>query len=194
MMFCLPFVCRFRINVRFRKNVGGIGNMASKSLWLLLVAMSLSLGCSGSDDPNRPKTYPVSGTVKLNGTAVEGATVTFQLIEGKENAIGLTDQSGKYTLSTFRPNDGAVAGQYKVSISKFDLETPNVSSALTPGKINSGDLPADYAAPSANSGGGKGRDTGPKNSLPAKYAKADSSALRALVDPKGGNKFDFDLK
>ena len=168
--------------------------MASKALLFLLVAMSLSLGCSGSDDPNRLKTYPVSGTVKLNGTAVEGATVTFQLTEGKENAIGLTDKSGKYTLSTFSPNDGAVAGQYKVSISKFDLETPNVSSELTPGKINSGDLPADYAAPSANSGVGKGGDKGPKNSLPAKYAKADSSALRALVDPKGGNKFDFDLK
>jgi len=175
-----------------RLNLLGIGNIENKASWLLLMALTLSLGCS-SEDSNHPKTYPVSGTVKLNGTAVDGATVTFQLTEGKENAIGSTDKSGKYTLSTFRPNDGAVAGQYKVSIAKYDVE-PIKSSSLPPGQIASGDLPVDYAAPSVNSGGGKGSASGPKNSLPAKYANADSSTLRALVETKGSNNFDFDLK
>lgn len=167
--------------------------MAIKTV-LMLVVFSLSLGCSGSGDSNHPKTYPVSGTVKLNGTAVEGATVTFQLTEGKENAIGLTDKTGKYTLSTFRPNDGAVSGQYKVSISKLDAESTPKGSSLPPGQIASGDLSTDYAAPSANAGGAKGGASGPKNSLPAKYANADSSTLRAMVETKGVNNFDFDLK
>lgn len=129
-----------------RLNVFGIGSIKSKATLSLLVALTLSLGCS-SEDSNRPKTYPVSGTVKLNGTVVEGATVTFQLTEGKENAIGSTDKTGKYTLSTFRPNDGAVAGQYKVSITKFDVEPITTSSSLPPGQIASGELPADYAPP-----------------------------------------------
>ena len=171
-----------------------LGNRKIKkttSRLLVLVALTLTVGCS-VEDSSHPKTYPVSGTVKFNGSAVEGATITFQLTEGKENAIGSTDKSGKYTLSTFKPNDGAVAGQYKVSITKYDVE-PIKTSALPPGQIASGDLPADYAAPAINVGGGKG-STGPKNSLPAKYANADSSALRALVETAGENKFDFDLK
>ena len=87
-----------------------------------------------------------------------------------------------------------MAGQYKVSITKFDVEPITTSSSLPPGQIASGELPEDYAPPSVNVGGGKGGITGPKNSLPAKYANADSSALRAMVETKGGNKFDFDLK
>lgn len=175
-----------------RSHVFELGTIESQASWLLLVVLTLSVGCSG-EDSNHPKTYPVSGTVKMNGTAVEGATVTFQLTDGKGNAIGSSDKNGKYTLSTFRPNDGAVAGQYKVSITKYDVE-PIKSSSLPPGQIASGDLPADYAAPSVLAGGGKGGDTGPKNSLPAKYANAVSSTLGALVETKGSNKFDFDLK
>ena len=158
--------------------------------WLLVAALMLNAGCG--DSSNFPKTYPVTGTVKLNGAAVEGATVTFQLMDGKENAIGSTDKSGKFTLSMFRPNDGAVAGQYKVSISKYDVE-PVKSSALVPGQIASGDLPADYGPPTSGVGGTKGA-TGPKNGLPAKYANGDSSALRATVDTKAKNHFDYDLK
>jgi len=69
--------------------VRGNGNMANKSVWVLLTLLTLNLGCSGSGDSNRPKMYPVSGTVKFNGTAVEGATVTFQLTEGKGRRMRL---------------------------------------------------------------------------------------------------------
>jgi hypothetical protein len=166
--------------------------MRSK-LTFLLIAFSIFAGCS-SESSNRPKTYPVSGTVKLNGSPVEGATITFQLVEGKENAIGSSAKDGSYTLSMFKPNDGAIAGQYKVSISKFDLAPPKVSSSLVPGQIQSGEMPADYAPPEIGAAAGSKGASGPKNALPAKYANADSSALRATVEPKGENKFDFDLK
>jgi hypothetical protein len=163
--------------------------------WSLFLLLPLNLGCSGGGDPNRPKTYPVSGTVKLNGVPVDGATVTFQLTEGKESAIGSTDAKGNYSLSSFSPNDGAVAGQYKVSISKFEAEKPSAKvTALPPGQIASGELDASYAPPSVSPAGGKGGAAGPKNLLPVKYANPDSSALRALVSDKGGNTFDFDLK
>jgi len=159
---------------------------------LLLASLMLNLGCFGNGS-GRPTTYPVTGTVKLNGKPVDGATVTFQLIEGKGNSIGSTDKDGKFSLSMFRPNDGAIPGQYKVSISKFDVEPPKTS-ALVPGQINSGDLPAEYSPPAASGGTAGAGTTGPKNSLPAKFANADSSGLRAMVDAKGDNSFDFDLK
>jgi len=168
----------------------GAGRFEIQGAWLLLLALILSAGCG--DNSDFPKTYPVTGTVKLKGIALEGATVTFQLMDGKENATGSTDKGGMFSLSLFRPNDGAVAGQYKISISKYDVE-PAKSSGSIPGQIASGDLPADYGPPASGSAGTKGA-TSPTNSLPAKYANGDSSALQATVDAKGKNHFDFDLK
>lgn len=157
---------------------------------LLLVCTALFFGC-GSD--SRRPTFPVTGTVKLNGKPVDGAVVTFQLTEGKESAIASTDKDGSYSLSMFRPNDGALAGQYKVSITKFDVEPVKASSGLVPGQVNSGDLPTDYEAPTVGTTTGKG-PVGPKNSLPAKYSNPDSSGLRATVEANTKNVFDFDLK
>ncbi len=159
---------------------------------LFLAALTLNLGCSGNSS-GRPTTYPVTGTVKLNGKPVEGAVVTFQLTDGKENSVGSTDKEGKFSLSMFGPNDGAIPGQYKVSISKFDVEPPKTT-GMVAGQINSGDLPAEYSPPAAGGGTAGAGSTGPKNSLPAKFANYDSSGLRAMVDAKGKNSFDFDLK
>jgi hypothetical protein len=164
--------------------------MSFKTLLVLSVSCCLTIGCGGGS--GHPKTYPVTGSVKHNGKPVEGAVVTFQLAEGKGNAIGSTDAKGEYTLSTFVPADGAVPGQYRVAISKFTTPPPE-KQGLTPGVITSGDLPADYAPPSEKDGSA-GASTGPKNLLPAKYANDQTSALRATVSESGPNKFDFDLK
>ena len=77
------------------------------SLGLLFV-----LGCSSSDDgvAGRPKTYPVDGLVLYNGNPVEGATVVFNSPTENRGAAGLTDAQGRFTLKTFKPGDGAVAG------------------------------------------------------------------------------------
>ncbi|MEQ1825437.1 MAG: carboxypeptidase-like regulatory domain-containing protein [Pirellula sp.] len=168
--------------------------MTNKTGWLLSVCLVFVLGCGG-DDSNRPKTYPVTGTVKLNGNPVDGAMITFNLTEGKGNAIGSTDAKGNYALTTFKPGDGAVPGQYKISVSKFEAEkAPANATTLPPGQIASGEIDlSTYAPPSASSGGAKAA-AGPKNLLPAKFANADTSGLRAVVDDKTKNVFDFDLK
>lgn len=156
---------------------------------LTVLVLSFMTGCQGSS--GHPATYKVSGSVKLNGKPVEGATVLFQIMGGKDSAVGSTDASGEYSLSTFTPNDGAVAGQYSVAISK--LSTPPVASKqLVQGQIQSGDLGDSYAAPSGKEGGSS--DGTPKNLLPAKYANDQTSALRATVATSGTNRFDFDLK
>ncbi len=159
------------------------------SVFLFSITLVFALGCSGST--GRAKTYPVTGSVKHNGKAVEGATVMFQIMDGKESAIGSTDANGEFSLSTFSPSDGAVAGQYKVAISKY-ASPPAESKQLVQGQIQSGDLGNSYAPPAGKEGGSS--DGAPKNLLPAKYANDQTSALRATVASSGTNRFDFDLK
>jgi hypothetical protein len=165
--------------------------MSFKNCLILSAGLCLLLGCGGGS--GHPKTYPVSGSVKLKGKPVDNAMVTFQLESGKESAIGSTDDKGEFKLSTFAPSDGAVPGQYRVKITKFSTP-PAPKQALTPGVITSGDLPADYAPPAESAGAAGGAASGPKNLLPAKYADDQTSALRATVSESGPNRFDFDLQ
>ena len=68
-------------------------------------------GCSGGG------TVATRGTVKLDGKALAGATVTFLAQdEGGRDASGSTDASGVFRLTTFQPHDGAMPGKYKVIV------------------------------------------------------------------------------
>ena len=87
----------------------------SAPCWLLvLVAMCTLIGCG----PDRPATVKVSGTVTLDGEAVEGATVAFFPAGEGLPGRGVTDASGDFTLTTFEAGDGAVPGEHRVSVSK----------------------------------------------------------------------------
>ncbi len=165
-------------------------------LVVLIALMGCALGCS-SGSTSRIPTFRVTGTVTLNGKPVEGAVVNFIPLEGKSSAIGSSDAQGNYSLSTYAPADGAPEGQYKISISKFDGAPPPAAAAAAtppPGTLAPGGLPEDYTPPTAGGGGGPAKPAGLKNLLPAKFANADTSALRATVEKGGTNKFDFDLK
>lgn len=83
---------------------------------LLLFILSLLTGCS-----DKPKTYPVTGTVKFaDGTPLVGGTVEFRNITDdiakQVNARGEIGPDGKYQLTTFQPNDGAIAGEHQVCV------------------------------------------------------------------------------
>ncbi len=159
-------------------------------LSLALCFVSL-IGCgSGS---GFPKTYPVTGKVTLNGKAIDGAMVTFQLAEGKENAIGTTDASGEFTLSMFQPSDGAIPGQYRVAIRKLptsELIAP--ANTPPPGQLASGEISDSYAPPAASEGNTKPKSA--KSEVPEKYGNDQASGLRATVTEAGPNRFEFDLK
>lgn len=151
------------------------------SRWLGFLVCALVLtGCSGSPhDPNRPKTVPVSGTVTHNGKPVEGAAVTFmaQSAQGR-GAIGRTDEAGRFTLTTFGANDGAIPGEYRVKIAKTVAE---------------GTLSQEEAQKLQE----KGKPVPPpveRDLLPVKYKKSETSTLTATVKEAGDNDFPFDLK
>lgn len=163
--------------------------MKTKVPSLVVLMLVFAVGCGGGKDPNRPKTCPVSGIVTLSGTPVEGATVNFQLAGGKTSSLGMTDASGKYTLSTFGGSDGARPGDYKVSIVKYDrqaVQTPPPGQ-LAPGGIDE----KTYAPPQAT---GANEPAVPKNRLPEKYANPETSQLTAKVDDKGKNEINFALE
>jgi hypothetical protein len=130
-----------------------------------LLFSSMLLGCGGTD-VNRPTTHPVSGVVTHKGAPVANAVVTFNP-EAADSppAVGRTDEQGRYQLMTFEPGDGAIAGKYVVTITKYEGAAPT-----TGGEVSE----EEYVPPEA-----AGRQEGPKNLLPAKYAAMHTSGLSA---------------
>lgn len=156
---------------------------------LLIIGLLALAGCG--DGSSFPKTYPVTGTVKLNGKPISDAMVTFQLDGGKETAIGNTDKNGEFKLSMFRPGDGAIPGKYTVTVKKEDPLAVAATNTPPPGQIGSAELASDYAPPAEVKGGGGKK----KSEVPEKYANAQTSGLIATVTQSANdNKFDFELK
>ena len=87
------------------------------------------LGCSSKTLPPggvRVKTYPVTGTVHLDGTPVEGLLIQFvpQSDQAKKiNVSTVTDAAGKFFATTYSAKDGLPVGTYKVT---FELREPEV--------------------------------------------------------------------
>jgi hypothetical protein len=130
--------------------------------------------CGCGQDANAPKLVPVSGTVTLDDKPLSGAVLTFTPTGDTRGggATGRTGPDGKYTLKEPRGGSGAVAGAYKVVISKRVM--PDGS-----------DVPADYNVPEM--------DSPARETLPAHYSSPEQTTLIKTVPPEGGT-VDFALK
>jgi hypothetical protein len=83
----------------------------------VLVLLCLAAGCS--DEKTSLKTYPVRGSVVVNGEPAAGMVVTFQNTDKRApgnaaHPVGVTDKDGKFALSTNSDKDGAPEGDYVV--------------------------------------------------------------------------------
>ena len=97
------------------------GNLAVS----ILVTVGIVLtGCSNS---SRPPTYPVTGTVTMQGKPVAGAAITFVPTGEGDAASAITDSEGKYALMTWKAGDGARPGEYRVKVSKQEQVTVDSS-------------------------------------------------------------------
>jgi hypothetical protein len=79
---------------------------------LLVGALTAALGCGGGG----PKPVKVEGVVTLDGKPLPAATVTFVPAGDGRAASGRTEQDGTFRLTTYRTDDGALPGEYKVTV------------------------------------------------------------------------------
>jgi hypothetical protein len=143
-----------------------------------LAALGLSVvgACSSRPDPNSQiKLVPVHGVVRLNGTPVEGARVTFNNVQLGVSAYGLTDAEGKFTLTSFHPGDGVTPGMQQITVSKAQ-ETGHPTAKTAPPVFRQG------AAPK------------PRWLIPQKYSDPQTSGLSREVTETGDNDFTLDLQ
>src|SRR5687768_4946011 len=94
---------------------------ARSSQWLILSTALLAIAGCGSES-GQLDVHSVSGSVTYKGKPIEGATIIFFAQDEHLRAAGVpipegtTDASGRFDLTTYKPGDGAPAGDYGVSI------------------------------------------------------------------------------
>lgn len=142
-------------------------------------------GCGGG--AARPEIAPVSGRVTYKGQPVEGAKVTFRTEGSPRVGTGITNANGEYELTTFDTNDGAVVGEHRVTIAKFEQE---VDSAESEGydPENPG---ATYSQQMMSAASGKDKL---ESQLPAKYADPATTPLTRTVVAGEDNVFNFEIE
>ena len=150
------------------------------TVFLVSVSVVAFVGCGG---PKWPPTYKSSGSVTLDGTPVERATVTFYPLDGQKPANGTTDASGVFELTSFNAGDGAMLGSFGVAIQKF----PAIEIEAIPGGRPFDESMNTDEGPSADS------EKDPVNELPEKYSEHEKSGLSATVTADGENVFNFEL-
>jgi hypothetical protein len=141
---------------------------------LFAAALLAGTGCGGAGKP-----VPVRGVVTLDGTPLPRATVLFLHQDaGGRDANGFTDAEGVFRLSTFKPDDGALPGKYRVVIQPV----PEVE-----------DVPTDLKTPEdfQREGAKRVKVKQPAATLPAVYVSPDKTVLSQQVPPEGEVRFDL---
>ena len=137
-------------------------------LLILLACMSpFALGCGDGRKP----VFPVEGQVLVDGKPAARAVVTLHPVGDTSptaiHPVGHVDDSGKFTLTSYREADGAPEGDYAATVTWF--RATRISSH--------GD---DYVS---------------KNYLPQRYAQAETAQLHVRVSRAGPNNLEpFQLR
>lgn len=147
---------------------------------LLLTILFISIGftaCSGTSEDKwtkqRPKTYPVAGTINFDGEPLEGATIVFRPTgEQPQAAVGRSNAEGEFQLRTFQDGDGAIAGDHSVSITCVKTEGPPAGANLDEVNVVIKEV----------------------SLIPEKYGDFKKSGLSAKVSQDEENIFTFDLE
>jgi hypothetical protein len=134
------------------------------------------IGCGGKG------ATPVRGVITLEGTPVAGATVLFMADDqdGRRPASGFTSSDGTFQLTTYKPNDGALPGEYRVLIQKTEA-------AKDPGAA---ERSAQERAKVKIEGRSPRKPRQPI--LPEAYARFDTTPLRCTVPITGTVSFNLE--
>ncbi|WZP00916.1 hypothetical protein EP7_002575 [Isosphaeraceae bacterium EP7] len=155
------------------------------------IAFSLALtlaGC-GDDDGGMPTRYAVSGKVTHKGEPVKKGSINFIPSAEDGHAASGNIQDGTYQLTTLKPEDGAIPGTYKVTVSDRQLDSGALqaeSDALAKKKkVTYTRIPPELQAKAV----AKHKATG---TIPARYEAPTTSGLEKEVK-SGSNTIDIEL-
>ena len=120
-----------------------IGRRGPATLTLPAVLLLITaVGCGP------PQMGPVSGQVTFHGKPVPMAVVSFQPTN-RPMGVGVTDNDGRYRLSSKARFDGAYGGRHTVTIGPWQLGVGQepLDPAYTPPPENRTDIPEKYRLP-----------------------------------------------
>lgn len=89
-----------------------MGNCAARLWWLGCLALIVSVGGCGE---GRPQRVPVSGQVLIDGKPLTVGYIRF-VPEGARPSGGQLDSQGRFTLTCYDGQDGAVPGKHRVEV------------------------------------------------------------------------------
>lgn len=145
---------------------------------LLVLLAGFLIGCGGGDD-NRPTVVAAGGTVALDGQPLPDAKVVLiPISQSRPAAYAVSDADGTFALTTFEQGDGAVPGEYLVTVTKQQAENPMTTEESAAYFARTGTPPP---APTF------------VDLIPAQYRDAASSGLKVQVEPDGKNRFVLEL-
>lgn len=156
----------------------------SRCTLLALCLFVFSMGCSKGDRPDIAK---ASGIVTLDGNPVEGATVTFEPVNGGRPCFGTTDPEGRFAITSYEEGDGAPVGEHFVSVIKISgpgAAAPTPDSAMSLSEI---------APPGADKDKAEDPDKETIYLVPRKYINAKTSGLKITVPDGGSTTLDLKL-
>lgn len=146
--------------------------MRSICLGIVLLSVLMLAGCS-KNVAGRLPTYKVVGTVKYKGQFLEGADVILQFPSHNRASFARTNSSGEFSLGTYEKEDGALAGEALITVTKWEQLPP--STALVAGDPGYDPSKA-YAA-----------EKEPKLLVPKKYSDFSTSGLKVVIEAKNSN-------
>jgi hypothetical protein len=149
--------------------------------WALLAVAGITcLGCSAGDVP-----VPISGKVTVDGVPLAHAGVVFHPHDGKGRpATAETAEDGTYRLTTFKVGDGALKGEYRVTLVWEEPVHPYL--ATRDGAPQKEALRQDYLV-------WKEKHKDQPSPIPPEYTNAGSTPLSQKVPTPGGIA-NFDVK
>lgn len=142
----------------------------------LFVALLTTAGCG-----SKSNVVKVEGVVTLDGQPLSGATVTYVPVENGRAASGRTDVDGRFYLTTFRTDDGAMAGNYKVVV--VVDETDEKSVGRDPKTFDNEEKAANYKKHMTMGKKPPEKKKSPK--VPPIYSDVKQTPLKETVPPTG---------